>query len=204
MVDLSELGKQLISWHSQRPNVAYSETKIFDKYFEQLFKREYRVENVHALNKWMDQVWKGWSKNNPLGLNESLLVMRAYAPYHHLYAVSMCFGIASNQSDRVPAPEVTLAKAHAAGLIDEIVKIAGISLNMALQAAAQETQPANRVFSPQNWIKTKTCLAGIDTAIRTYFNLLPLMPQGGAEMKAKLDQALLLKSEDFEYRWAAD
>lgn len=36
VVDLSELGKHLISWHSQRPNVAYSETKIFDKYFKQL------------------------------------------------------------------------------------------------------------------------------------------------------------------------
>ena len=74
-VDLVALGKDLISWHSQRPNVAYSETKIFDKYFEQLFKREYRPENVHALNDWMNKVWKQWAKENPLGLNESLLAM---------------------------------------------------------------------------------------------------------------------------------
>jgi hypothetical protein len=204
VVDLSELGKQLISWHSQRPNVAYSETKIFDKYFEQLFKREYRVENVDALNKWMNQVSKVWSKNNPLGLNETLLVMRAYAPYHHLYAVSMCFAIANNQADRVPDPEACILKANEAGMVGDIVKIAGSSLNMALEAAANETQPANRVFSPQNWIKTKTCLAGINFAIRNYFSMLPLMPQGGKEMKAKLDAALSLDTEDFEYRWAAD
>lgn len=204
VVDLSELGKHLISWHSQRPNVAYSETKIFDKYFEQLFKREYRTENVHALNHWISRVWKAWGKDNPLGLNETLLVMRAYAPYHHLYAVSMCFAIANNQADRVPDPYACLEKAQAVGMVDDIVKISGISLNMALEAAANETQPANRVFSPQNWIKAKTCLAGINFAIRNYFSMLPLMPQGGKEMKAKLDAALSLEVANFEYRWAAD
>ena len=203
VVDLSELGKHLISWHSQRPNVAYSETRIFDKYFEQLFKREYRPENVHALNYWMNRVWRAWTKDNPLGFNESLLVMRSYAPYHHLYAVSMCFGIANKQSDRVPDPDACLLKAQSAEMVEEIVKIAGASLNMALEAAANESQPANRVFSPQNWIKAKTCLAGINFAIHNYFNMLPLMP-GGKEMKGRLDSALSLEAEDFEYRWAAD
>lgn len=203
VIDLAELGKHLISWHSQRPNVAYSETKIFDKYFEQLFKREYRTENVHALNQWMNHVWKAWSKDNPLGLNETLLVMRAYAPYHHLYAVSMCFAIANNQSDRVPDPDACFVKAQGYSMVDDIVKIGGVCLNMALEAAANEPQPANRVFSPQNWIKAKTCLAGINFAIRNYFNMLPLMP-GGKEMKAKLDAALSLETGDFEYRWAAD
>ena len=203
VVDLAELGKHLISWHSQRPNVAYSETKIFDKYFEQLFKREYRTENVHALNQWMNHVWKAWSKDNPLGLNETLLVMRAYAPYHHLYAVSMCFAIANNQSDRVPDPDACFIKAQGNSMVDDIVKIGGVCLNMALEAAANEPQPTNRVFSPQNWIKAKTCLAGINFAIRNYYNMLPLMP-GGKEMKAKLDGALSLETGDFEYRWAAD
>jgi hypothetical protein len=95
-------------------------------------------------------------------------------------------------------------KAQAAGMVDEIVRIGGISLNMALEAAANEQQLANRVSSPQNWIKAKTCLAGINFAIRNYFAMLPLMPQGGKEMKAKLDAALSLEGEDFEYRWAAD
>ena len=203
VVDMSELGKHLISWHSQRPNVAYSETKIFDKYFEQLFKREYRSENVHALNLWMGRVWKAWGKDNPLSLNETLLVMRAYAPYHHLYAVSMCFAIANNQADRVPNPSACFARAQASGMVDDIVKIGGVSLNMALEAAANEPPPANRVFSPQNWIKAKTCLAGINFAIRNYFNMLPLMP-GGQEMKQRLDAALVLEPENFEYRWAAD
>ncbi len=203
VVDLAELGKYLISWHSQRPNIAYSETRIFDKYFEQLFKREYRPENVHALHCWMSRIWETWGKDNPLKLNETLLAMRAYAPYHHLYAVSMCFAIANNQADRVPDPDASLIKAQEVSLVDDIVKIGGICLNMALEAASNEPQPANRVFSPHNWIKAKTCLAGINFAIRNYFNMLPLMP-GGTEMKTKLDAALALETGDFEYRWAAD
>lgn len=203
VIDLSDLGKYLISWHSQRPNIAYSETKIFDKYFEQLFKREYNPENIYALNSWTHQVLAIWGKDNPLGLNETLLAMRAYAPYHHLYAVSMCFSIANNQPDRVPNPSSCLEKAISTGLIEDIVRIGGISLNMALEAAKSESQPQNRVFSPQNWIKSKTCLAGINFAIRNYFGMLPAMP-GGKDMNAKLRSALALDQGDFEYRWAAD
>lgn len=203
VLDLSDLGKYLIAWHSQRPNISYSETKIFDKYFEQLFKREYRAENAQALNKWMQEILKTWTKENPLNLNETLLAMKAYAPYHHLYAISMCYSISNNQSDRVPNPYRCLERAESERMVNEIVKISGISLNMALEAAANETQPQNRVFSPQNWIKAKTCLAGINFAIRNYFNMLPMIP-GGQEIKTKLTNTLQLQSEDFEYRWAAD
>jgi hypothetical protein len=205
VLDLSDLGKYLISWHSQRPNIAYSETKIFDKYFEQLFKRpeEYKPEKAQALNLWMQEILKGWVASNPLSLNESLLAMRAYAPYHQLYAVSMCFAITSGQSDRVPNPSICWERAQSKNIVGQIVEIAGSCLNTALEAAANESQPPNRVFSPQNWIKAKTCLSAINQAIRQYFNMLPTMP-GGKDMSKNLKECLSLPSEDFEYRWAAD
>jgi hypothetical protein len=204
VVELSGLAKNLVAWHSQRPNLSYGETKIFDKYFETLFKnKDYPPENIYALNIWMIRVLKTWVPENPLNLNETLLAMRAYAPYHHLYAIGMCFSIANNHSERVPNPYEAYEAASKLGMVDEIVKVAGISLNMALEAAANELQPANRVFSPQNWVKTKGCLAGINGAIRNYFNMLPMMP-GGAEIRKKLNEATNLKSEDFEYRWSAD
>lgn len=203
VIDLSDFGKYLIAWHSQRPNISYGETKIFDKYFEILFKRDYKPENAQALNSWMKEVQKVWTDKNPLGLNETLLAMKAYAPYHQLYAISMCFAISNNMADRVPSPSVCLERAKQQGLLEEIVKISGLSLNMALEAAANEVQPMNRVFSPQNWIKAKTCLAGINFAIRNYFQLLPMMP-GGQEVSKKLKDGLVLGQEDFEYRWAAD
>ena len=204
VVELSALAKNLIAWHSQRPNLSYGETKIFDKYFETLFKnKDYPPEGAFALNQWMVQIYKTWVSDNPLNFNETLLAMRAYAPYHHLYAVAMCFSIANNQSERVPKPYKAYEVANKSAMLDEIVKVAGISLNMALEAAANEQQPANRVFSPQNWIKSKACLAGINCAIRNYFGMLPMMP-GGAEVKKRLTDATALKAEDFEYRWSAD
>jgi len=205
VLDLSELGKFLISWHSQRPNIAYSENKIFDKYFEQLFKRpeEYRPENAQALSEWMGQIWRNWGQENPLGLNESLLSMKSYAPYHHLYAVSMCFAIPSGAPDRVPNPRACLDAVSSDGMTERIVGIAGTCLNTALEAAANEPQPANRVFSSHNWIKAKTCLAGINAAIRQYFAMLPTLP-GGKELSKSLKDALTLPAGEFEYRWAAD
>jgi len=203
VIDLSDFGKYLIAWHSQRPNISYGETKIFDKYFEILFKRDYKPEDVQALNVWMKEVWKSWSNDNPLGLNQTLLAMKAYAPYHQLYAISMCFSIVNNLSDRVPSPSMCLKQAVSNNLVTDIVKIAGSSLNMALEAAANETQPANKVFSPQNWIKAKTCLTGINFAIRNYFQMLPMMP-GGTEVNQRLKTGLSLGQEAFEYRWAAD
>lgn len=53
---------------------------------------DYKPANIQALNNWTDK--------NPLGLNEILLNMKAYAPYHHLYAISLIFAIGNNKSDR--------------------------------------------------------------------------------------------------------
>lgn len=204
VVELSEYAKTLIAWQTLRPNLSYGETKIFDKYFETLFKnKDYPPENVMALNKWMNAIRSTWVADNPLSLNETLLAMKAYAPYHHLYAVAMCFAISSNQSDRVPSPARAWKAAETAGMVDEIVRLGGTSLNMALEAAANEPQPPNRVFSPQNWIKTKGCLSNINMAVRNYFNMLNVMP-GGAEMKKKLNEAAVLPQDAFEYRWSAD
>lgn len=199
IIDLVDLGKYLISWHSQRPNIAYSETKIFDKYFEQLFKREYKPENIQALNLWMQEVRKGWIPENPYGLNESLLAMKAYAPYHQLYAISRFFAIANNFSDRVPSPKSTYQRAEEKKIKDQIVKMAASCLSSALESAANEPQPKNRVFSPQNWIKSKASLSKIDTTIRAYLDVLPSIGNG-----INFKDALKLDQREFEYRWAAD
>ena len=205
VVDLLELGKLMIAWHSQRPNISYSENKIFDKHFEQLFSRnrDYPPENVHALSHWMQAVRKRWDKDNPLGLNESLLAMQAYAPYHHLYAISLCFCVLNGRGQDVPDPVIAYEKASSANLVSQIVDMAGTCLNSALEAAANELQPPNRVFSPQNWIKTKACLAGIRLAINQYSTMLPAMPNG-REQSQRLRQALTMGNDQFKERWAAD
>ena len=103
----------------------------------------------------------------------------------------------------MPNPAATLGKASDANFVCQLVDSAGTCLNSALEAAANEPQPANRVCSPQNWIKTKSCLAGIRQAIAQYFNMLPAMP-GGSELNQKLRAALQMEAVQFEDRWAAD
>ena len=137
VIDLAELGKYMMSWHSKRPNQAYSETKLFDKYFEQLFKRDYNSEDIRALKFWMNHIMKCWTQENPLNLNESLLAMKAYAPYHHLYAISQFFAIHNNQIERVPKPSASYNNAEKFGAIDEIVNISALSINVALETGSQ-------------------------------------------------------------------
>lgn len=201
-IDLVNLGKYLITWQSQRPNIAYSETKIFDKYFEQLFKKDYSPDKIQALNEWMSEVWKKWTKENLLGLNESLLAMRAYAPYHHLYAISVCFGV-SNQmpTESVPNPYIAIQKAKENNILDKVVDLAGNCLSFALQSAAAQPQANNRIFSPQNWVKSKTCLAEIRAAVTQYLNMLPMT---SPEMADKIKEGLKMEREEFEARWTAD
>lgn len=205
VVELSHLGKYLMAWHSQRPNISYSETKIFDKYFEQLFRQDYAPENIQALNFLMQEIYKTWepTNSNPYGLNGTLLAMKSYAPFHQLYGVLMCFSIVNHKQDRVPSPSACYERADSEGVLSQVVGIAASCLNTALTAAANEPQPENRVFSPQNWIKAKTCLSSINAAINQYFMMLPTMP-GGQEISQKLRQSLTLPNEVFEYRWAAD
>jgi hypothetical protein len=198
VIDLVDLGKYLVSWHSQRPNIASSETKIFDKYFEQLFKREYHPEDAQALNFWMQEIRKGWTPDNPFGLNQSLLAMRSYAPYHVLYTVSQFFAIASSNSDRVPQPRTTWEQALNKGIAEKVVQMSASCLNVALETAVNEQQSAGRIFSPQNWIKAKGCLRDIKTAVITQLAMLPTF--GGKELK----DALTIPKENFEYRWEAD
>lgn len=198
VIDMASLGKHLMTWHSQRPNIAYSETKIFDTYFEQLFKRDYTPEKALALKEWMDHVDRKWTKDNPIGFNETLLAMKSYAPFHHLLAISMFFAYGSRQPDRVPAPDVALAQSKEKGIVDWVVNFAGKALNMALTNAANEPLPSNRVFSPNNWMKAKSSLSGVANVVQTQ---LAMLPDLGAGLQCA---ALELPAEAFEYRWQAD
>lgn len=203
-IDLEALGKYLITWHSQRPNIAYSSTKIFDKYFDQLFKKDYQPENIMALNILWKAVISKWTKDNPLGLNESLLAMKAYAPYHHLYAISLFFSVINGvPGESVINPLIALEKLQDSGSLEHIVDMAGNCLNIALGNAANEPQTGNRVFSPQNWIKAKKSLTDIRSSVSSTLNTMKMLP-GGIETYNKLMKDLKCDLKDFEARWTAD
>ena len=203
IVDLTSLGKQLIAWHSQRPTISYSESRIFDKYFEQLFHREYSPEKVQALSDLYKEVYKNWGNDNPLGLNEALIALKAYAPYHHLFAVSVLFCEINRMQDLVPNPAVAMQKLKDNDLLDTVIELAGQCLNMGFEIALDDASQNNKVFSPPNWTKAKASLRDIRTAVKQYLMTVRMTP-GGKDILDKLNTGLKMSNDDFESRWSAD
>ncbi|KLI29651.1 AIPR family protein [Brachyspira hyodysenteriae] len=201
IVDLTLLGKQLIAWHSQRPTISYSESKIFDKYFGQLFHREYKAENIQALHELYDNILKNWNNKNPLRLNEALLAMKAYIPFHHLYAISLLFCEVNQMHDLVPNPYIVLEKLKNNNLLNTVIKFTAQSLNIAFEIAREEAINNNKVFSPQNWSKAKASLKDIRNAVKGQYSTLEL---SNKDFFDTIDKALQLEKENFESRWAAD
>jgi len=203
IVNLTDLGKQLIAWHSQRPTISYSETKIFDKYFDQLFHRSYSPKNIQALHEIFNHLLAKWNKDNPMGLNETLLAMKAYAPYHQLYAISVIFCEINKMNDLVPSPSAALDKMCSSNCLDIVIETAGNCLNMSMETALSEAKESGKIFVPQNWIKSKTSLKDIRTAIKQYLSSLRIMPNG-KEVLEQFNNNLSMCKDDFEARWSAD
>lgn len=71
VVELSALAKNLIAWHSQRPNLSYGETKILISTLRRFSKtRTIRQRGAFALNQWMVQIYKTWVSDNPLNFSK--------------------------------------------------------------------------------------------------------------------------------------
>lgn len=144
-----------------------------------------------------------WNKDNPMGLNETLLSMKAYAPHHHLYAISAILCEVNKMNDSVPCPSVCFKKMNDSNLMDTVIEMAGNCLNMAMENASAEAADNNKIFVPQNWIKSKASLKDIRGAIRNYLTTLKLMPNG-KQILDNLNAGLSMDKEDFEARWTAD
>jgi hypothetical protein len=149
----------------------------------------------------MQEVREVWVEANPLGFDETLLAMKAYAPFHHMYAISMLFAISNNKSDLVPAPQATWKAAQNAALVDELVSIAGQCLSTALENAVTNAAGQNKIFNPANWIKSKQSLTDINSTIRPVFTALRLANKVAHK---NLTNALQIPANMFGYRLQAD
>lgn len=149
----------------------------------------------------MKAVREVWIDTNPLGFDEALLAMKAYAPFHHLYAVSMIFAIANKASDRVPAPSATWEASQKNGKTAQLVKMAGRCLSSALKNAVTRATGQDKIFNPANWVKSKQSLADITATIS------PTLDAYEAVDKTVYDalmESLQIAPEFFEYRLQAD
>ena len=201
--ELSAFGKQLMAWHSQRPNMSYGETKIFDAYFNTLFHKDYRAEDMQALKDMFDAIIKLWEPDNPMGINESLLAMKAYAPYHHLYAISALANDINHKGEQVPSPSKVYMKLVEAGMLDAVLELTGNILNMAFEMAKERFAESSSVFAPANWIKSKDSVKAINDAIKTHIATFKFTP-GGKDFIKKLSDCLKLNDADYSDRYSAD
>lgn len=203
IVNLTDLGKQLMAWHSQRPTISYSETRVFDKYFNQLFHKDYSPEKIQALNDFYRAIIEKWKPENPMGINESLLAMKSYAPYHHLYTISVFFCEINQMPESVPNPAICYALLKNSDMLDTIIEMSGNCLNMAFENASAECAENGKVFSPQNWTKAKASLKNIRDAVRTQLNAFKMLP-GGKDILNNMNNSMKMSRDDFESRWSAD
>ena len=198
-VDLSRFGKLLMAWYCQRPNMSYGETKIFDKFFSKLFKPDYSPQDVFALNFFFNRIIEKWTEDNPLSIDETILTMKAYAPYHLLFAISSISAKCNNKSD-VPLPSEVYRIAQKYQIVEPLLAIASNCLNNAFQNAKDSAAASERDFIPQNWIKSKASIYAIRGAVTNYISFLPMM---GEEQK-KMKDFLKMGAEYFQYILSAD
>jgi hypothetical protein len=194
-IDIALLAKCLMAWHAQRPIIAYNENKLFDKYFDLLFRSDYSPADILALNRWMLHIERRWKENN-LGLNDALVAAPSYTKFHLLFAIQSCFSTASNQVDKVPDPSATT---HVLNEPDAVITMAANCYNSALDAAINEYQEKGKIFNPQNWLKAKDSIYKVQAAVRMCLGMIGSVPGGPA-----LKNSLVVPPDKFSLRWSAD
>ena len=191
-VDIAVLAKCLMAWHCQRPNIAYNENRLFDKYFEQLFKAGYPPADIAGLMFWWRKIEEAW---NGLPLNETILASPSNSKFHLFYTVQLFFSAASKQIDKVPDPAATVGFPNPAVLIG----FAANCYNSAFDASKAEAEEKGKLFSPQNWLKAKDSLLKLSASVSMYMGFMAAVPNGPETRKA-----LEIPANRFSLRWAAD
>ena len=125
--------------------------------------------------------------------NETLLAY-SWSRFHLLYAVQLAFSAASH-IDRVPAPSATAQYPDS----NSLISFAASCYNSAFEMWMNEYSARGRIFSPQNWLKSKDSLIKLKAAVQMLITLIGNMPNG-----AQLRQALVIAPDQFVDRWAAD
>lgn len=130
-----------------------------------------------------------------MGLNETILTMKAYAPYHLLYAISAICAKCNNQNS-VPSPYECLRLAKEKSLVQTIVQMAVACVNNAIDSESDKYALDNKQFIPQNWVKSKASINAINSAVINCFSFNPYAKD--------LAKALKIDAVHFSYRVTAD
>lgn len=194
-IDSPDYAKMIVAWQCQRPNIAANEKRLFDELYKTLFHPELDAQSMLALKLWLNAIDKHWSQ---LDINEAVKAVKGTARFHLLFVVSQLFAHASNQSDKVPLPAATMPALTHAGMI---LAQAKQCVNQALQQAVSQSAAAGRVFSPQNWLKSKSAVNDEQLVAGTIVNVLRGI--NSSEL-APVVNSLSIPASKFSFRWQAE
>jgi hypothetical protein len=137
---------------------------------------------------------KAWAS---LGLNDALKAGRSYIRLHLLYAVSALIAQASGQSDKVPMPAAT--SGMATNTANEVLAMAVSCLNRALEQAVLNAQASGKVFSPQNWFRSRASIDSENLVIGTTVDAMRMFSDGQAAV-----EKLRIAPAQLGLRWTAE
>ena len=193
VMDATTFAKCAMAWYAQRPNISYNETKLFDEYYKTLFRTGYAPENIAALNGWIQAIDRAWTT---LGINNELKAGKSYVRYHILFAVSALISAVNRQPQSVVAPNATTKALEASS---NLLSMAATCVENAMQNALMQAQTANKVFSPQNWLKSNASWQGETLVAGTQAGILAGFPTGPA-----LIERMEAPTNTFSSRWSAE
>lgn len=194
-VDAPDYARMVISWLCQRPNLASNEKRLFDELYKKIFQQELAPQSLLAMRLWLNEIDKHWAQ---LDLNDAIKAVKGAARFHMFFTVSQLFSCASRESDKVPLPAATMdALKHSTMILAQ----AKGCMNQALQSAIAQSQAAGKIFSPQNWLKSKGAVRDEQLVASTVVNVLQNM--NTPELSPIVD-SLKLDAKDFFFKWSAD
>ena len=104
-------------------------------------------------------------------------------------------------SEMVPRPSKVLENLKKYDMLDTVINMAGKTLNRAFKNANSKAISDNKLFSPQNWIKSKASIVALTEALRVR---LDAMEDDETSLGTKIQTCCKLEKQDFESRWTAD
>ncbi len=194
-VDATDYARMVVSWQCQRPNLASNEKRLFDEHYKTLFHSDLDAQSVLALRLWLGEIDKNWEE---IDINDAVKAVRGAARFHLLFAVSQLVAHASKQSDKVPVPAATMGALQYAPMV---LAQAKECVNQALQQAMTQAASANKVFSPQNWLKGKSAVSDQQLVAGTIVNVLRSI--GGTALAPVL-ASITVSPDKFSFRWSAE
>ena len=172
-LDSSTYARLSISWDYGMPQVAHSEERLFDRYFNTIFRDETEPEDVLGLFDGLAALEAAWDAAD-FNLRSELRLKRYHAPYHVLAAMASCISLASGQEKRVPRGKV-LADLARADRLRPLVNAASSAVEQAFEEANEEATAKDEIFSPDNWLKSKAAVQSARNKVRGYLKVARTM-----------------------------